>query len=196
MAKRTAEQAEETRAALIGAGVQLFGRDGYKKTSLAAISEKAGTTKGALFHHFTGKEELFHAVWAQVQLDMDTNARDVAIAARSQMDPYAAFLAGCRTYLEWVGRSGFQQIVLFDGPSVLGAAGWYEQDNALGHKNVLAGVTFLSKKGLIAEHRVKALALLLQNALNGAGFALSRQAEGMTTDILMESFEVLLRNAR
>lgn len=196
MAKRTAEQAEETRAALIMAGVKLFGVDGYKQTSLAAISQEAGTTKGALFHHFASKEELFHAVWAQVQLEMDTNARDSAIAARSQTDPYAAFLAGCRTYLEWVGRSGFQQIVLFDGPSVLGPMGWYEQDNALGHKNVLSGVAFLSEKGLIAEHRVKSLTLLLQNALNGAGFALSRQAEGMTIETLMESFEILLRNAR
>lgn len=196
MAKRTAEQAEETRAALISAGVQLFGADGYKQTSLAAISKVAGTTKGALFHHFANKEELFHAVWAQVQLEMDSKAREAAILARSPTDPYAAFLAGCRTYLEWAGRSGFQQIVLFDGPSVLGAAGWYEQDNALGHKNVLSGVAFLSKKGLIAEHRVKSMTLLLQNALNGAGFALSRQAEGVTTDTLMESFEILLRNAR
>lgn len=196
MAKRTAEQAEETRAALIRAGMLLFGTCGYAQTSLTAISTEAGTTKGALFHHFQNKEELFRAVWTEAQFEMDAQARAAANGARSAADPYASFLAGCRTYLEWVDRAGFQQIVLIDGPSVLGAAGWYEQDNALGHQNVLSGVAFLSKKGLIAEHRIKPLTLLLQNALNGAGFALSRQAEGMTAETLMESFEILLRNAR
>lgn len=193
--KRTPEQAEETRQALIKAGIKLFGAHGYAQTSLASICKEAGTTKGALFHHFPGKEGLFRAVWAELQVQMDAEAGQAAVLARSRTDPYAGFLAGCKTYIEWVGRPYFQQIVLIDGPAVLGAD-WYEQDDALGHKNVLAGVKYLTKMGLVEEHRAEPYAYLLQHALNGAGYAISRQAEGVTSETLFEAFEVLVRNAR
>lgn len=196
MAKRTAEQAEETRRALVAAGTRLFGDLGYAGASLAAITEAAGTTKGALFHHFDSKEDLFRAVWTELQVDMDSHASKAAIAARSRTDPYAAFLAGCRTYIEWAELGAYQQIVLIDGPAVLGAAGWYERDNALGHQNVVEGLKYLASEGLIDENRITPFAFLLQNALNGAGFALSRKAEGVTAESLFEAFEIMLRQLR
>src|SRR5690606_2253620 len=97
----TKEQAAETREALLRAARQAFAEQGFAATSVAAIAETAGTTKGALFHYFASKEELFLEVWKSLQQEMDLAARDAAIAARCRRDPYASFLAGCRVYLEW-----------------------------------------------------------------------------------------------
>ena len=196
MAKRSKLDAEKTRARLIEAAGRLFGARGYAETSIADICEDLGITKGALFHHFKTKEALFREVWTRLQVEMDTEARHRAIAARSLTDPYAAFMAGSRTYLKYVARQDFQQIVLIDGPAVLGQKGWYESDHDLGIQNVTAGVRYLSKKGLVAPENVEAMAILLQSALNGAGFALLRDPDAATSERFYAAFEALVKSLR
>lgn len=196
MARRSKVDAEKTRLQLIEAAARLFETRGYAATSVADICAELDITKGALFHHFKSKEGLFREVWTRLQVKMDHEARVAATAARSLTDPYAAFMAGCRTYLEWASRPDYQQIVLIDGPSVLSMSGWYEGDHDLGIQNVEAGVRFLSKKGLVAPENIEALAIMLQSALNGAGFALARKTPGLTSDIAYSAFEVLVKSLR
>lgn len=196
MAKRSTIDAEKTRQTLIAAALKHFSEKGYKETSLADICDTARTTKGALFHHFQSKESLFKEVWVMLQTNMDLEARRAAIAARSSTDPYAAFMAGCRIYLEWAAQRDYQQIVLTDGRSVLGQAGWYEDDHKLGNQNVMAGVRYLAKKGLVDTARIKPLAVLLQSALNGAGYALMRGDDGVTSKSVFEAFEVMVKSLR
>lgn len=196
MGRRSKTDAEETRERLIAAATQRFTRDGYAATSINEICKDLGITKGALFHYFKSKQDLFTEIWTRLQTEMDQEAREAAIAARSLTDPYSAFLAGCRVYLEHAARLDYQTIVLVDGPSVIGLKGWYEQDHDLGSDNVRAGVRYLAKKGIVAEHRVEALAIMLQNALNGAGFALAREADGVTADGVYDAFESLVKSIR
>lgn len=59
MARRTKEDAERTRQAILDAATDLFLEQGYTRTTLAAVSRRAGVTKGALYWHFTGKVDLF-----------------------------------------------------------------------------------------------------------------------------------------
>lgn len=195
MARRTTKQAEETRQAILEAARKLFAEQGFD-ASIASIVSAAGVTKGALFHHFTNKQALYFEVWRDLQIQMDLAAREAAEAAASSEDPYAAFLAGCRTYLNWAVRPDYQRIVLVDGPTALGLAGWYEADNDLGQQNVRKGIAYLVERGLIAPQRLKTTAVLFQATLNGAGFALGRKEEGLTVDSVMEAFEVMLRNMR
>ncbi|MEO0607819.1 MAG: TetR family transcriptional regulator [Pseudomonadota bacterium] len=196
MARRSKIDAEKTRSQLIQTAARLFEDRGYSATSIAEICKHLGITKGALFHHFRTKEELFREVWTRLQVEMDAEARRAALAARSLDDPYAAFLAGCRTYLNYASRRDYQQIVLIDGPSVLNLSGWYESDHDLGNQNVKAGVRYLVKKGQVAPENVDALAIMLQSALNGAGFALARDTPGLTPDGVYAAFEVLVRSLR
>ncbi|NQY41266.1 MAG: TetR family transcriptional regulator [Henriciella sp.] len=196
MGRRSKSDAEETRERLLAAAKERFTRDGYAATSINDICKDLDITKGALFHHFKSKQDLFTEIWTRLQVEMDQEARDAAVAARSLTDPYSAFLAGCRVYLEHAARRDYQTIVLVDGPSVMGLKGWYEQDHDLGSDNVGAGVRYLAKKGIVAEHRVKALAIMLQNALNGAGFALAREAEGITAEGVYDAFETLVKSIR
>tara|TARA_R110000824_G_scaffold218483_1_gene405172 strand:+ start:1037 stop:1627 length:591 start_codon:yes stop_codon:yes gene_type:complete len=196
MVKRTSEQAEETRRAIFDAARQLFETEGYSGASIASIVAAAGTTKGALFHHFASKEALFMEVWKSLQLQMDAEARAAAAAGRSKEDPYAAMLAGTRAYFKWAATPAYQQIVLIDGRAVMGLARWQANDDRLGRDNVEQGVRYLARKGLISEDGVVPLSVMLLNALNGAGFALSRKDPGITADSLFDAFEKLLRGLR
>lgn len=182
MARRSSIDAKKTREDLIGAATQRFQNTGYADTSIKDICDDLNITKGALFHHFSTKQDLFLEVWTRLQVEMDQAAREAAIAARSLADPYSAFLAGCRVYLTFASRRDYQQIVLVDGPSVLGVKGWYENDHDLGTQNVEAGVRYLAKKGIIDPSRVTALAIMVQSSLNGAGFALARGEPGITDE--------------
>ena len=196
MAKRTKADANQTREDLIQAATKLFEANGYANTSINDICGEVGITKGALFHHFTSKQDVFLEIWTRLQVAMDQEAREAAISARNPDDPYSAFLAGCKVYLNHVIRPAFQKIVLIDGPAVLGMRDWQEIDHDLGHQNVHAGVSYFAKKGIVAEHRVAALAVMIQSALNGAGFALVRKEKGITVDSVYDAFEVMVKSLR
>ncbi len=196
MVKRTKADAKKTREQLVASATKLFEAKGYADTSINDICLDLGITKGALFHYFRTKQDLFLEAWTRLQVAMDTKAREAAIAARSLTDPYAAFLAGCRIYLTFATRRDYQKIVLIDGPAVLGQKGWYERDHDLGTQNVHAGVRYLSKKGIIDADRVDALAVMLQSALNGAGFALARQEPGIDADSVYDAFELMVKSLR
>lgn len=57
--KRTKEEALETRNALLKAALKIFSQKGYQAAGLAEIAEEAGVTRGAIYHHFGGKAEMF-----------------------------------------------------------------------------------------------------------------------------------------
>ena len=196
MARRSKNEAKKTRETLLAEAAYLFETLGYSAASVDDICARAGTTKGALFYHFTNKKALFLEIWTNLQKRMDVAAREAAIAARSATDPYSSFMAGCRVYLDWAVRRDYQTIVIIDGPSVLGQAGWYESDHNLGIQNVEAGLQYLARKGIIAQRRVAPLAVMTQGALNGAGFAMARGDVGITPENAYEAFEAMVKNLR
>ncbi len=193
MVRRTHAQAAETRDALLAAAMTHFARDGFADTSLSAIAASAGTTKGAIFHHFRSKEELFIEVWKKVQRDMDEEARAAALSALSPADPFAAFLAGSRVYLDWATRPEYQRIVLVDGPAVLGLARWHQLEFELGRASLTAGTMFIAMQGHFPRAMAVPAAILLQAAINGAAFALSADTPEVTRDQLFDVFERMLR---
>ncbi|HVT41686.1 MAG TPA: helix-turn-helix domain-containing protein, partial [Acidimicrobiales bacterium] len=67
-------QGDATRATLVGAARELFGAQGYAETSIDEIVARAGLTKGAVYHHFEGKEGLFTAVFEQVYREVTDQA--------------------------------------------------------------------------------------------------------------------------
>lgn len=196
MVKRTQQDADETRRNLIEAAKHLFETEGYAAASLADITSAAGVTKGALFHHFDSKEDLFVEVWTGLQIEMDKAAARAAIKARDPDDPYASFLAGCKVYFQWCTRPDYQKIVLVDGPSVLGMKRWRELDFTLGQENMLRGAAYLARKGQFPATEIRPFAIMLQSALNGAGFALAAKEKGVSRASLFRSFERLLRGLR
>ena len=111
------ERTEQTTGALVSAARDLFAADGYAATSLDAVVERAGMTKGALYHHFAGKRELFAAVFAAEQRKL---TEVVSAAYATEDDPWLAFQAGCQAFVEACQEPGVQRIFLLDAQAALG----------------------------------------------------------------------------
>ena len=112
--KRVA-QGDATRAALVAAARDLFGTQGFAETSTDEIVVRAGVTKGALYHHFSGKEDLFRAVFEQVQHEVS----DQAVAEFLGSDSWAALLNGCTLWVDAHLDPSVRRIVLQDARAVL-----------------------------------------------------------------------------
>ena len=116
-------QAEATRQQLLGVARQLFTERGYAGTSIEDIIESAGVARGALYHHFPGKDALFAAVYQVVQAEVATAVVTAALAAD---DPAQAVYTGLSAFLDACLQPEFRQIVVLDSVPVLQRQAWEE----------------------------------------------------------------------
>src|ERR1044072_7223851 len=113
--KRTqAERSEATRDALIEAARTLFAERGYAGVGTEEIVRSAGVTRGALYHHFEGKRELFEAVYERVEAEL---AQQIAAGAlrSGAAAPLEAMRAGAEMFLQACTEPEAQRILLLHG---------------------------------------------------------------------------------
>ena len=146
METRRQRYSEETKQALVEVAERLFTAHGYSATSLDAISAGADVTKGALYHHFSGKQAIFEAAFERVQSRATTGIAD---AAAGHPDPWDKAQAGMRAFLGAVQEPGYRQVVVSDGPSVLGHERFREQEE----RSTYALVDEIVRSVLTAEGR-------------------------------------------
>jgi AcrR family transcriptional regulator len=108
-------QGEATRNALVVAARRLFGEQGYAATSTEEIVAAAGVTKGALYHHFGGKQELYRVVLEQVLHEVS----DAVVAIFNQPDPWRDLVDGCAAWIDAHQDPAVRRIVLTDARAVL-----------------------------------------------------------------------------
>ena len=168
-----AGQREATTRALVGKARRLFANRGYANVSLNEIVAGAGVTKGALYHLFAGKEDLFRVVVQDVHQDV---ASRVASAA-PDADPWTQLLTGCEMFLRASTEPGIQQIMLIDAPAVLGWGVWRELDAATSMQQLDAVLRELMDKGVIVEQPAAPLVHLLSGAMNEAALWLAHSAD-------------------
>ncbi|HEX9936155.1 MAG TPA: TetR/AcrR family transcriptional regulator [Longimicrobium sp.] len=153
---------EATFDRLVRTAREQFARDGFAGTSLDAVVAACGLTKGALYHHFGGKTELFTAVFEDEAARL---ADRVAGAMGAGEASWEGAFTGIRAFLRESQDPGVQRIMLLDGPSVLGWEGVREIEGEYGLaliKDTLAG---LMAAGLIPDREVETLAHLLFGAM-------------------------------
>lgn len=118
LARRTqAERTEATTAALVDAARELFAREGYDAISLDAVAARAGVTKGAVYHHFAGKRQLFEAVFSR---EIERMTAPLVAAYSRKKDPWDAFKAASAAFLDECLDPAVQRIVLVDAPAAIG----------------------------------------------------------------------------
>jgi AcrR family transcriptional regulator len=125
MMNRRQRYSASTKRALVDVAERLFTENGYTATSLDAIVAGADVTKGALYHHFSGKQAIFEAAFERVE---SRATAGIAEAAEGHRDPWEKAQAGLRAFLTAVQEPGYRQIVISDGPSVLGHERFREQE--------------------------------------------------------------------
>lgn len=167
-----AAQSEATRAALIETARRLFAERGYAGVGTEEIVRAAGVTRGALYHHFAGKKELFRAVYEEVERQLVE--RIAASALSSAADPLEALHAGAQAFLDACEDPAVQRIALVDAPSVLGWEQWREIGLRYGFGVVQATVQAAMDAGLIERQPVEALSHLLLGAIDEGAMLIAR----------------------
>lgn len=173
-----ARQREETKQALLRESRRLFARRGYGAVGLPEIVRAAGVTKGALYHHFDSKSDLFRAVLEQVQQEV---AERVVATAEMHDDLWQQLIAGCEAFLSASTGPEIQRIMLVDGPAVLGWNEWRALDEAASARHLSEALAALIEDGTIASQPVAPLAHLLSGAMNEAAMWLA--AAGSQQDL-------------
>lgn len=118
MERRTqAERTERTRGALLAAARELFSERGIADTGRDDIAERAGVTRGALYHHFESKAAVAVAVIEAVDAELTDRVVD---AARRGTDPFDQLRRSCRAYIDACAEPDIARILL-EAPLVLSA---------------------------------------------------------------------------
>ena len=159
-----AERTERSREALTAAAARLFADHGFAATSTEAVLAEAGLTRGALYHHFKDKRDLFDAVCQRLQAE---TVAAILAAADAQRDPVDGLIAGSLAFVAHVSRPVALRILLIEAPSVLGWARWNELDAAHGFGLLVQGVREAVAAGAL-EGDPDVLAHLLNGGLNQA----------------------------
>jgi AcrR family transcriptional regulator len=168
---RKAEQSEATRGALVGAARALFTERGFAGVATEEIVRRAGVTRGALYHHFRSKEDLFRAVVED--LETQTTAI-VADAAMNAGGVWEGMVAGCNAFLDACLDEGVQRICLLDAPSVLGVEAWREIETRYGLAITQMALEAAMNDGLIPTQPSATLAHMLLGALNEGALLIAR----------------------
>lgn len=181
-----------TTARLVAAARRAFAAEGFAASAMDAICADAGVTRGALYHHFGGKEGLLLAVVHQI--DADIAARIEAEEARHD-DPWQGFRASCRLWLELARDPEIQRIYLRDAPAVLGQK-MRDMDEVKTIGEIRDTLAALMQSGRIRTCDPEALARLINGALVDAALWVAAREDDSAlvqalaaTDILLDGLE-------
>ncbi|HEY8949557.1 MAG TPA: helix-turn-helix domain-containing protein [Rhizomicrobium sp.] len=138
---RQLDRSAATIADILAAARKLFASEGFDATSIDGIAAKAGVAKGAVYHHFESKEEIFTRVLEDVQAEIA--ALPVPAATRAMTDPLDQIAAETLRYLLAATEPSRKRILLIDGPAVIGWKKWREIDDRFFGAGAKAAMTLV-----------------------------------------------------
>lgn len=169
-------QAGRTRNALIAAARQVFADKGYHAAGTHEIVAAAAVTRGALQHHFPRKEDLFLAVFEQVQQDMTERAR-LGASEDGNAGTWRRLKADLLSYLQAATTPEVQRIVLTDGPAVLGWTEWRRLEALYGLGVIIAGVRQGIESGDIRAQPPEPLSHLILSVIDEAALMVANATD-------------------
>lgn len=174
MRSRRLEYSESTRDALVDSAVDLFTKRGYASTSLDEVAKRARVTKGALYHHFSGKQALFEAAFESVETSVMTRLAEIV---GGPGEPWDRAMNGIRHYIQICLDPSYQRIVVHEAPVVMGWERWREAEDHFSFGVVRTGIQALVDAGEIDDLPVETTARLLFGALTAGATTIARSAE-------------------
>jgi AcrR family transcriptional regulator len=147
--ERTADRGEATREKLVQAARELVVEHGYDGVSTAQVLARAGVSRGGLYHHFDGKDELLAAVLEAVEVDF---AGRLALAVADASGPFDALATGVQWYLDECRRSTeLQRVGLYEGRRALGWQAWRDTIAPYGLQMFAAALTAAIDAGQLRD---------------------------------------------
>ena len=167
---RRETEARATREALIEAALELFTERGYAAVGTEEIVARAKVTRGALYHHFEDKRDLFRAVFQRVEGGL---MERIGARMKAASDPWELMLNGMRSFLDACEEPAVKQVALTDAPSVLGWQEWREIDNRHGLGLTRTALEGAVAAGVLRPIAVEPMAHLFVAALSEAAFVIA-----------------------
>jgi AcrR family transcriptional regulator len=167
---RRQDYSASTKRALVEVATELFTEQGYAGTSLDEIVAGARVTKGALYHHFSGKQALFEDVFENVE---DAAAKAIRRAVKGHKDPWAKALAGLRAFLEVCQEPAYRRVVIAEGPAVLGYEKFREQEERSTFGIVQDIVAAVLRTYELEQSMVETFSRVFFGAMSAAGSAVT-----------------------
>ena len=191
-------RSEATRRQLVTAARALFGARGYAGVGTEEIVRAAGVTRGALYHQFRDKADLFAAVAEEVEAEIAD--RIAAGAAGAAADPLAGLRTGARLFLDACAEPDVERIILLDAPAVLGWEAWRDLAGRYGLGLVQFALQSAMDTGAIVPQPVVPLAHVLVGALDECALYIARtedpaQAREQCAAIFDRILDSIARNA-
>jgi AcrR family transcriptional regulator len=174
---RREAEAQATRDALIRAALELFSKRGYADVGTEEIVARAKVTRGALYHHFADKRDLFRAVFEKVEGDL---MERIGARMEASDDPWELMIAGMRSFLDACEEPAVKQVSLTDAPAVLGWQEWREIDNRHGLGLTRAALQGAVDAGEMRPIAVEPMAHLFVAALSEAAFVIAHADQPRT----------------
>jgi AcrR family transcriptional regulator len=180
-----AQRSATTRDALVQAARPLFAAGGFAAVGTEAIVRAAGVTRGALYHQFADKTELFAAVFEVVEAALTQRIDDV-VSNSGLEDPVELMLLGARAWLDACAEPEAHRIVLVEAPAVLGWIRWREVGLRYGLGLVQGLLDYAMQVGSIRQQPLEPLAHVLIGALDEAALfvAQSETPDRARADVL------------
>lgn len=168
---RRQEYSLSTRRALLDSATTLFAERGYAGTSLDEVVAAAEVTKGALYHHYDGKQAVFEAVLEAVEADA---VETITAEVRREQDPWQKALVGVRSFLEICQEQGYRRIVMQEGPVALGYDRWREIEERNTFGLVRDIVRAVLQRYDVDESILETFSRLFFGAMSTAGMSVSQ----------------------
>ncbi len=166
MARKSREHAQRTGEQIIASARAAFADRGFTQVGVEEVAADAGVTRGAVYHRYSSKQALFEAVLREVMSDVAEEVEAAADSAPAD-DPWGQIEAGCLAFVRAATGSAARQIMLIDGPAVLGWGAWRDLDAAHSRRTLEEGLAELDRAGLLRGDP-EAVAILLSGGLNEA----------------------------
>jgi AcrR family transcriptional regulator len=165
-------RSEATRRQLISAARALFGTRGFADVGTEEIVRAAGVTRGALYHQFRDKADLYAAVAEEVEAEIAGRIAEGVTDATS--DPLQVLQVGAQLFLDACAEPEVERIILLDAPAVLGWEDWRDLAGRYGLGLVELALQSAMDAGAIVAQPVVPLAHVLVGALNESALYIAR----------------------
>jgi AcrR family transcriptional regulator len=169
MKSRREENAEATRTAIIAAARKHFTRHGYANTEISKIAIDARVTTGAVYHHFSGKKDLFLAVAEHLESEILATA-----AAVEEVDPWLRVKAGFEKLIDRCASSDVQRIIFVEAPQVIGPDAWRKIELRYAYGALREALTALVKAGIVRPYPIDLIARTLLALLHETSSEVAR----------------------
>ncbi|MFI2209169.1 TetR/AcrR family transcriptional regulator [Streptomyces sp. NPDC020141] len=190
-ATKHTRRSRATREALVTAARGLFAERGYAGVGTEEIVRAAGVSRGALYHQFRDKSDLFDATVQTIEAELTERIADQVMGAAD--DPVQALKEGARAFLHAFAEPDVERILLLDAPGVLGWRRWREIGQEHGLGVIAKTLEAAMASGALAARPVAPLAHVLLGALDEAALVVAHSDDPAATRAQMaDTLEDLL----